>query len=135
MHVSAWGCIISMRRRGGFTEGNRRCVMLPPPPGRAAHLCCCAQVSCGPAARYSTPPHPPNLRTLVYAPRCAAPPDALFAALYHHKALPHVSHRWSACRATLCSGWEQSKKSPRCSAVATDSTHRAAAHGLEIDSM
>ena len=75
MHTSAWWLLISMPRGGSFRERIRRCVTLALTPGRAAHLRCCAQVFCGPAA----PPHSPNLRTLVHAPRCAAPPDALFA--------------------------------------------------------
>ena len=50
MHVSAWGCIISSRRRGSFMERIRRCVTLPLPPGRDALLRCCAQVFCRPAA-------------------------------------------------------------------------------------
>ena len=76
MHVSAWGCTISMRRGGSCRERTRRCVKLALPPRRAAHLRCCAQVFCGPAA---PPPRPPLLRTLVCATRCAPPPDALFA--------------------------------------------------------
>ena len=87
MHVSAWGCTISLRRGGSCRERTRRCVTLALPPRRAAHLRCCAQVFSGSAA---PPPHSPNLRALVCAARCAAPPDALLAALCYHKALLHV---------------------------------------------
>ena len=49
LHVSAWGCIISLRRGGSCREQTRRCVTLALPPRRAAHFRCCVQTFLGTA--------------------------------------------------------------------------------------
>ena len=57
----------------------------PASPRRPSQLLCSDFLwTCSP------PLHSPNLGSLVCAAWCAAPPDALLAALCYHKALPHV---------------------------------------------